>query len=553
MMSSKWSVLETMSSSARIDLAIEYLKEFPHESLRNCGRIFNCHHSSISGRIKELHQSADLYYTSRQKLSPQEEACLVKWATQYSAWGLPLQIKTLNQFALEILRRRVPDGMIGKNWYLSFLNRNPQLKIKLSRPRDYNRHIACDPTQVKEYLDLLHKLVKDYNIQPENKWNMDEKGEMMGVMGRFDVLIPKEQKEAIIVQDGKRDWVSVIEAISAGCKNLPAFLIFKAKFLRQDWMNALTDKQAMICVSDKGWTDSELAMIWLKEHFEPLTRPATPETYRLLILDGHESHCSIEFIEFSVEHKIILLVLPSHTTHMLQPLDVAIFGPLSQAMTQAREDHTRNNGMWVSKEDFVKMYEWAKEQAITPENIRAAFSATSIEPWEPRVVLDKIPIRPLTPPREMAVTAQGNPELRFEILKNDIDTKERVTEFLRRFLTDTDLHTCEDMLQGMRADNAILFKANCDLVAASRRRGKKTGKKITGARWLNKETAEQLREEERAKEQAKEDKAAETAKKKADTAVKKAQAQAAKEDRALERAYKAECRRLGSIHLRVFS
>ena len=67
-------------------------------------------------------------------------------------------------------------------------------------------------------------------------------------------------------------------------------------------------------------------MIWLKNHFESLTQPKLENAYRLLLLDDHESHCSIEFIEFSDTYKIILLVLPPHTTHLLQPLDVGILG-----------------------------------------------------------------------------------------------------------------------------------------------------------------------------------------------------------------------------------
>lgn len=51
----------------------------------------------------------------------------------------------------------------------------------------------------------------------------------------------------------------------------------------------------------------------------PPTRPV------LLIQDGHVSHVSIEAIEFARANDIHLLCLPSHTTHILQPLDVGVF------------------------------------------------------------------------------------------------------------------------------------------------------------------------------------------------------------------------------------
>jgi hypothetical protein len=50
-----------------------------------------------------------------------------------------------------------------------------------------------------------------------------------------------------------------------------------------------------------------------------------------LILDGYASHITTAAISFAIANKIILLCLPQHTTHILQPLDVAIFAPLALA------------------------------------------------------------------------------------------------------------------------------------------------------------------------------------------------------------------------------
>jgi len=52
--------------------------------------------------------------------------------------------------------------------------------------------------------------------------------------------------------------------------------------------------------------------------------------YRLLILDGHTSHFNWAFFEFCLNNKIIPFCLPAHSTHLLQPLDVGLFGPLQR-------------------------------------------------------------------------------------------------------------------------------------------------------------------------------------------------------------------------------
>jgi len=48
----------------------------------------------------------------------------------------------------------------------------------------------------------------------------------------------------------------------------------------------------------------------------------------ILILDGHGSHKTLAAIEYARDHGIVMISLPPHTTHELQPLDLTLFGPL---------------------------------------------------------------------------------------------------------------------------------------------------------------------------------------------------------------------------------
>ena len=52
------------------------------------------------------------------------------------------------------------------------------------------------------------------------------------------------------------------------------------------------------------------------------------ELHLLLFLDGHKSHISLDLLEWAKERKIILFILPAHTSHILQPLDVSCYGLL---------------------------------------------------------------------------------------------------------------------------------------------------------------------------------------------------------------------------------
>src|SRR5438477_9634339 len=99
-----------------------------------------------------------------------------------------------------------------------------------------------------------------------------------------------------------------------------------------------TPVTALILISDsishspKGWTDQELGSKWLEQDFEPATaKRNTSNGYHLLVLNGHNSHCTYRFCKFAAAHRIIIVCLPSHTTHALQPCDVGVFGPLASS------------------------------------------------------------------------------------------------------------------------------------------------------------------------------------------------------------------------------
>ncbi|KAJ4437521.1 hypothetical protein ANN_17666 [Periplaneta americana] len=67
------------------------------------------------------------------------------------------------------------------------------------------------------------------------------------------------------------------------------------------------------------------AIEWL-EHFCQHVK-ASLEDKVLLVLDGHSSHKNLVVLEYAKTNGVIMVCLPPHCTHRMQPLDVAFFGP----------------------------------------------------------------------------------------------------------------------------------------------------------------------------------------------------------------------------------
>ncbi|KAJ8865790.1 hypothetical protein PR048_033312 [Dryococelus australis] len=72
-------------------------------------------------------------------------------------------------------------------------------------------------------------------------------------------------------------------------------------------------------INESGYMNSEL-FSGLVKSILPNTKPSEDDPF-LLILDNHISHCSLSAVELCRKNNIVLLALPPHASHMLQPVD----------------------------------------------------------------------------------------------------------------------------------------------------------------------------------------------------------------------------------------
>ena len=118
---------------------------------------------------------------------------------------------------------------------------------------------------------------------------------------------------------GSRAWTSFIECISALGVILPPAVIYRGRDVQQQWFRVEKDefKDWLFTVTENGWTDREVALEWLLRVFIPQTRPQDPTQARLLILDGHNSHTSDNFMWNCFDNNIHLVYLPAYTSYVL--------------------------------------------------------------------------------------------------------------------------------------------------------------------------------------------------------------------------------------------
>ncbi|RYC79542.1 hypothetical protein BFJ63_vAg17578, partial [Fusarium oxysporum f. sp. narcissi] len=217
------------------------------------------------------------------------------------------------------------------------------------------------------------------------------------------------RRKAFLKGSQSRTWTTFIEAVTAYGRLLKPGIIFKGKELQQQWFIDEFRKIAdwYYITSDNGWTDNHIAVEWLKEVYLPQTQPADESDARLIILDGHGSHVSDEWMATCFLNNVYCCYLPAHCSHGLQPLDNGVFNASKAAYRKELQKHTSlTDSAPVDKVNFIKAYAKARAVGMTKKNILSGWRVTGNWPISRRKALMHPEIQP--DEKETTPTSDGH-------------------------------------------------------------------------------------------------------------------------------------------------
>ena len=287
--------------------------------------------------------------------------------------------------------QRVVYSPIGEEWVLRFLMWHPWLQTVYSKTIERPRLKEVTYEVVEAFYKELEKVVTEFNISPENQYNTDETGSSIGTIQTARVVVDTTLQTQMELELGRQEWVTCQECICADGTRLPPLIIFNGKNLCNTWIPKNREPGTSWASSSKGWTSNDHAYQWLVQIFEPQTWEKANGEWRLLTCDGHDSHISAKFLGHCIKHRIKLLLLPPHSSHLLQPLDVGVFSSLKQALSTEQRRYFRAGMARLEKVEWAECYFKARSTAITVRNVRAGWKATGIYPINSSKVLDQIP------------------------------------------------------------------------------------------------------------------------------------------------------------------
>jgi hypothetical protein len=432
-------------------------------------------------------QSRRDWVPKSRKLSDLEEQIIVQFILDLDSRGFPPRLRGVEEMANRLLADRDAPP-VGKRWASNFIKRHKELKTRFLRRYDYQRAKCEDPTEIRKWFKLVESTIAKYGIDLADIYNFDEVGFLMGLIASGIVVTGSERRaRPKSVQPGNREWITVIQAINAEGWAIAPFIIGAGQYHLANWYREsnLPDDWA-IATSPNGWTNNELGLEWLK-HFDRCTNTRSVGRYRLLILDGHESHHSLDFEKYCQANKIVTLCMPPHSSHLLQPLDVECFSLLKKAYGQEIEHLIRCSITYVSKSEFFPAFYAAFQATMTEKNIKAAFRGAGIIPLDPERVVSKLDVQLRTPtpveeeagpstawvsktPRTVLEAQSQSEYLDRRIRRHKSSSPESILEALKSLSKGTKAMMHENAL--LRAQVRDLQQANETL--SRRRRAKRT-------------------------------------------------------------------------------
>ena len=159
---------------------------------------------------------------------------MVDYIAEAQSWGFawsPSEVK--------IAAQHIYGGVLGESWVRQFVKNN-DLSSVLTAPLDAVRACDHDKATIEDFINLLRFTQKKYYITAPRKYNMDEKGVMLGQARKSRVTITKNPdikiRNLYCCQPGNKDLVLIIEFISASGISCTPLIIFKARHYSDRWI-----------------------------------------------------------------------------------------------------------------------------------------------------------------------------------------------------------------------------------------------------------------------------------------------------------------------------
>ena len=210
----------------QIEAALADLRLQDQPNISATAKCYNVNRSTLSKRFNGVQQSKEEGYELQRLLSNAQSNALIKYINTLTERGLPPTNAMVRNFAADIAGRQP-----GPHWMSRWLKaHSKELKSGYLTPIDSSRKRSKSAYYYALYFELLARKIAQYEVEPEDTYNMDEKGFLLGQLLKVRRIFSRAAFESgrikHVIQDGNREWITLIAIICADGTYLSPGLIY---------------------------------------------------------------------------------------------------------------------------------------------------------------------------------------------------------------------------------------------------------------------------------------------------------------------------------------
>jgi hypothetical protein len=160
---------------------------------------------------------------------------------------------------------------------------------------------------------------------PARVHNADESGLQLNNRKQKIVIMKGKKNVMSVTARESGEIVTVVACVRATGVFMPPYVIFKCKNLRQEFRDGMPPGTA-VSMSKSGYVTVEIFHDFIKHFVSHKPQGNKPS---ILLHDGHSGHESDpDTLQYALDNNVIMISIPPHTSHYIQPLDRSFFRSL---------------------------------------------------------------------------------------------------------------------------------------------------------------------------------------------------------------------------------
>ncbi|XP_067215467.1 uncharacterized protein [Linepithema humile] len=320
-------------------------------------------------------------------LSAEEEAIIVRWMLYLSKRGFPVtktQLLCNVACLIKQLGRETPfaNGQPGRHWYEAFLRRHQEISIRIAQNLPKSRASVTEDILRGWFKEIEQHLVKNQLIDIDGAriFNCDESAFYLCPKGER-VLVRKGDKAVYnFTQNDEKECLTVLFMTNATGALVSPMIVFPYERIPYSVSQSVPIDWS-IGKSENGWMTAETFYEYISNIFEPWLTAHNIERPVILYVDGHSSHMTLPVSQFCMDHQIELIALFPNATHLIQPLDIALFRTLKSSWRDCINDWRVQNERNLRREDFGPLLKITIERIELPKVMSNGFRKCGLFPF----------------------------------------------------------------------------------------------------------------------------------------------------------------------------